>query len=253
MAKILILFTLLSCTKYNEVKKANGLHYIEKVHTKLEDAKIVDWEVGREKDVTISKGIRLYITVPNITDEGKDLLAAKYGISSIVYRLSRIRRGSIQSLGYFHYRLNNITRTTKNFTLSLFYHAASVSKRFRLFHCPAFNHRSIIEDYNVEKIGFDAEDIYIRPVEIVPAKVTRLRFAPMIVSGGTELKGKYILEYAFYNESSKRRFSNWHKVDGVLNIENEVIKTLPSCVGVKEELEPLPESRVPDIRDLEIK
>ncbi len=254
IARILILFTLLSCTKYNEVKKGNGLHYIENMYSKIDQVKEVNWKVGRKKNVDISKGLRLYVSMPNISPDGRELLEMKYGINSLIYRLNRVRRGASEPLGYFFFRLGNMTRTSKNFTLSLYYHAASVSKSFRMFHCPAFNHKFKLENFeiNSSRMG-DPQDMYVRGVGNIAAKATRLRFAPMITSGGLSLKGKYTLDFALYNEKTKNRYSKWQRVDGVLDITKEVTKALPSCLGVKEELRPLPESRLRSIRDLEIK
>ncbi len=253
--KILLILSLVSCTKYHELKKSGkGIEYVEGINSEIEHAKEVDWDAGRKREVNLSKGIRIYISIPSLSDTAKEKLMGRYGVNAWLFKISRIRKGMTQPMGYLYYRFENITRTTKNFTLSLFYHAASISKRFRLFHCPAFDHRLKIEDFSVNKrSGTGVENIYVRPQGRLPAKATRLRFAPMIVSGGRELKGKYTIDMALYNEQTKERFSSWYKIGNLLSIDNEVHKHIASCTGIKEELKPLPESRIPTIRDLEIK
>ena len=254
IAKIIILLFISSCTKYHEIKKKNGIYFIEDVQTELVEAKEIDWDIGRKREENISKGIKLTTTIPNLDDEAIETLNSQLGIDSWVYRLTRIRRGKEDILGYFYYRFNNITRSTKFFSISLFYHAASVSKKFRLFHCPAFDHRLKIKKYDLEtRRGKSSDDIYVRPIDNIVGKVTRLRFAPMIVSGGRMLEGEYVLDLALYSENTKRKYSEWMPVAKSLKISQEVTINVSSCNGVREELNPLPESRSPDIRDLEIR
>jgi hypothetical protein len=147
-----------------------------------------------------------------------------------------------------------MTRNTKKVSVSLFYQAASVSKSFRNFHCPAFNHRYEIEDFEIKKRnGAKMEDIYVRLVQQIRGKVGQLRFAPTVLPGGLNLAGNYLVDMALYSSRKKQRYSNWHKASGMLNISREVIRNVQSCIGVKEENNPLPSSRIPNIRDLEIK
>ncbi len=252
-----LVFTLIlffGCTKYFEVGFKNGIHYGINIDSEIERAKIVPWKVGQDREVTISQGVRFFTSTPLFSNEAKELLGNKYGIDAWVFRFSKSKRGRSTPIGYFYLKFQNMTRNTKNISVSLFYQAAAVSKRFRFFHCPAFEHRKEIDSIEIlDRPGFSKKDLYIRSVEKIRAKVTRFKFSPMIIPGGRSLSGDYFVDMAFYSSASKQRFSEWTPVDKVLRIGNEVDRLIKSCNGIKEELNPLPKSRVPDIRDFEIK
>lgn len=251
---ILLLFLLTSCNKVYELHKKNGVHYLKDMNGEIQNLKNIEWDIGRKREVTISKGIRFTSSIPRISKDSKNILMKKYGVDSWLIKVSRIRRGQVMALDHFYIRLENMTRTTKDFTVNLYYHAASVSKRFRLFHCPAFNHRYTLKDFSLEDRSSSIKrDLYIRPVRTLPGKATRLRFAPIIVSGGVSLVGKYIVDLALYNSKTKRVYSSWYPINGVIDITREMASSVASCNGIKEENNPLPESKMPSIQDLEIK
>lgn len=249
-----LLFLLTSCSKVYDVQKKNSVFYIPDVDEKITYPRDVDWEVGKQKEAIISKGIRFASTVPRISQEGMETLRNAYGVDSWLIRVNRTRRGNTQAVGYFFIHLHNLTRNTKDFTINLYYHAASVSKRFRMFHCPAFEHRFKITDYEIENRTMPSNlDLFVRPTTKFPGKVSRLRFAPMVLSGGRSLQGIYNVDIALYNSKSKMIFSNWHPIGGTLIVNSEVMVPVASCNGVREENVPLPQSKMPSIKDLEIK
>jgi hypothetical protein len=250
----IILFFLISCNKVHEVHKKNGVHFLKDTYTEVKDLKNIEWDIGRKREVTISKGLRFSSTIPSVSEDSKELLMKKFGIDSWLIKISRIRRGHASSLGHFYIRLENMTRTTKDFTVNLYYHAASVSKKFRLFHCPAFNHRFELNDFSLDsRAKSQKKDLFIRPVKRLAAKANRLRFAPIVVSAGRSLIGKYVVDFALYNSKTKRVYTNWLHGDGLINITQEIARSVASCNGIKEENNPLPESKMPSIKDLQIK
>lgn len=252
--RILILFAFLSCTKEHEAFKKNGLYFLKQVESEIHMTKEIEWEVGKKKEVEISKGIRFSTTIPKLTEQAKEALFNKHQIDSWLIKVSRLSRGMSKDLGHFFIRFANMSRTTKDYTINLYYHAAAVSKRFRNFHCPAFNHRFEIEDYSLDRRpNSQATDVYIRPVQKIFAKVSKHGFTPPIMSGGRSLIGNYVVDIALYNSKSKYRFSKWLPTNGIIRVTQEIPRSVASCLGVKEELVPLRESRIPDIRDLEIK
>ena len=251
---LFILIFLSSCNKVYEVEKKNSVHFLKDIYSEVQGLKNIEWDVGRKREVTISKGLRFSSTIPSISESGKMILSKKYGIDSWLIKISRKRRGQISSLGHFYIRHENMTRTTKDFTVNLYYHAASVSKRFRLFHCPAFNHRYELNNFTLDDRGnSQKKNLFVRPVNRLSAKANRLRFAPIVVSGGRSLVGKYMVDFALFNSETKRVYSNWFHGNGIINITQEISKVIASCNGVKEENNPLPESKMPSIKDLEIK
>ena len=170
-----------------------------------------------------------------------------------IFKFSRVNRGRKDPVGNIYYHFNNISKSTEAFSLNIYYHASSVSERFRGFHCPAFNHRAILKDVDVEYSNTTKpEDVFVRTVSSEPAKVERLSFSPHIFSAGRSLKGDYIVEYALYNSKTKQIYSDWKQAAGHIPVRREEQVSLPSCLGIKEEEKPLPESRRFKLQDLEI-
>ena len=249
---LLIFFS--GCTKVHEVQKKNGLLYIPKLQPALSDPRVIDWKVGRKRESTVSKGIRFSSTIPRLSDDAKKILRQNGGIDSWLIKISRVKRGYDQNIGYFYMNLHSITRATKKFTVNLYYHSASVSKRFRLFHCPAFNHRLAVTDFSLKSRSIiGTNDLYVRANKRFPGKVSQLRFAPTVVSGGRSLVGTYHVDMALYNSKTKIRYSDWLSAEKALYIGQENAVGVASCLGIKEENTPLPESKMPSLRDLEIK
>lgn len=257
MLKVLILSILLifsSCDETLDVGSSGGVHYGKKVYSEIERVINVPWKVGLKREARVSQGLRFFTSIPRFSKKAQETLASHYGVNSWIFRFTRVRRGKATKLRYFHLNFVNITRNTKNISVSLFYQAAAVSKKFRFFHCPAFGHRFEISSHEVkERPQAGAKDLYVRSVEKIRAKVTRFKFSPMVLPAGRSLLGDYYVDMAFYNSSSKQRFSNWHPINGIIRVSQENTKIISSCAGIKEELIPLPQSRVPDIRDFEIK
>lgn len=254
MRLLLLILLSLSCTKMHDVKTNNGIDYLEGVYSEMTQVKNVEWKVGRKKDKTVSRGIRITTEVPRVSDEAKTHLYEKYGIDSWIFKFSRIIRGRKDLVGNIYYHFNNISRSTEAFSLNIYYHASSVSERFRAFHCPAFEHRSLLKDVKIRTSkNITPKNLYVRTTSKEPAKVERLSFSPHIFSAGRSLIGDYIVEYALYNSQTKQLYSNWARVSGTVPITSEKNISLPSCLGIKEEDKPLPESRRFKLQDLEIK
>lgn len=251
---LLCLFLLVSCSKVYDLEKKNGVYYLPDLSLKLSNPRDIPWEVGRKREVTISKGVRLSSSIPRISQKAQRTLYKLNGTDSWLIRLSRKARGTLFALEHFYINLNNITRNTKDFTVNLYYHAAAVSKRFRLFHCPAFNHRYKVASLSLENRNEAIpSELFVRAVDKFRGRATRLRFAPMVISGGRNLKGIYQIDMALYNSKTKMRYSNWFPVQNYLAISGDRNVSVPSCLGIKEENTPLPESKMPSIKDLEIK
>ena len=250
---IFFLTTFVACTKMHDVENKNGIDYLADIRSEIVGVKNVEWSVGRKKNKTISRGIRISTEVPRVSEEAKTTLYKKYGVDSWIFKFTKINRGRTSSVGNIYYHFNNISRVTENFSLNIYYHASTVSQRFRNFRCPAFGHRLLINNMDLEyRSKISAKNIYIREMEIEPAKVDRLSFSPHIFSSGRSLKGKFKVKYALYNSKTKQVFSKWTDVAGAISVTEERSISVPSCLGIKEELKPLPESRDFNLKDFEI-
>lgn len=249
-----ILFLFTSCSEEIELRQKNGIAFLDNVNLKVEQVENVPWLVGQEREVEISKGFRFDVTVPQISKKASELLYKVHGVDAFLYRLSKINRGSRQHLGYVAINSRSSSHITKAFSANIYYHAASVSRQFRGFQCPAFDHRKELKDFSIKKKSSNGNiDIYARPKDFIRGEVSRLSFSPLIFSGGSELRGDYLVEVALFNSNSKRLFSNWYPLNQFISVSSEVNKRVKSCIGVKEELKPLPDSRAPRIEDLRIR
>jgi len=251
---ILTLLIFSACTKVHDLEKKNGIYYLSEIEAEIKEVTHIPWKVGLKREIEVSKGVRFAITVPIVSDQTKNVLYSKFGIDSWVYRFNRKRRGRVDPIGYVNYHFNNISTSTKTFSLNIFYHAASISNRFRNFHCPAFDHR-----FHLQNIALSPrettlqEDIFVRAMPKIASKVERLGFTPLIFTSGRSMQGEYEVDFALYNSQTKQRFSRWFPVSKILNINQEIRRTVASCTGIKEETHPLPSSAPLDIRNLEIK
>lgn len=249
----IFVFTFSACTKMHEVETKNGIDYLADVRSEIVSVKDVEWNVGRKKNKIVSRGIRIATEVPRVSDKAKEILYKKHGIDSWIFKFSRTDHGRVTPIGNIFYHFNNISRVTENFSINIYYHASTISQRFRNFRCPAFGHRLLITDVDLIDDGRVKEkDLYVREMEIEPAQVKRLSFSPHILSSGRSLKGAFQIKYALYNSKTKQIFSKWFQVDGRAVVKEERAVSLPSCLGVKEELKPLPESKGFNLRDLKI-
>lgn len=252
--QLLLITLIVSCSKVYDVEKKNGVYFISDIELEFANPREVLWEVGIKREVTISKGLRISSSIPRISDHSKKILRSISGIDSWLIRLSKKSRDHLVPLDHFHINLDNISRNTRNLTINLYYHAAAVSKKFRLFHCPAFKHRSRLGDFDIEERENNTRKyLFVRPVDKFRGRARKMRFAPMVISSGRELKGIYQLDIALYNSKTKMRYGRWLPAKNGLVIERDKIISVPSCIGIKEEHRPLPQSKLPKIQDLEIR
>ena len=246
-----ILFSI-SCTKRSEIKSRNGIDYIEAVSLELKDLSEVEWKVGKKRDAKVSMGINLKVSVPQIEDDAVNYLLKKYGIDTWVFKVTQKKRGSIKPIGFFRYDLHSISGVNDFVNLNLYYHAASVSSDFRRFSCPAFNHRLRLSEYGIPDNKNKTHNLFIRRAQSLNAKIDKVSFAPMIFSVGKNMVADYKVEAALYNSKDMRLYSTWIPAANNIAVIDEVMIDIPSCRGVKEELNPLPSSRAPRLEDLRI-
>lgn len=235
--KILLISLLFfsSCTKWYEVKEGNGILYVEKAESEIHSLKDVEWDVGQSRNKTISKGFVFKFDIPKIPSDGAKRLLNKYGITSWIFRIKKFTRGNSQVLGHVTYDLANITRVSSDITIHIFYHAAAVSQTFRKFHCPAFNHRYKLNNFDIKDSSPKAFDIFTLRGSPVHGRIEKPSFAPVIFSGDTSLVGNYIIEYALFSEKEKKTFSKWYPANNSIEVLTEDRIILPSCSGIKEE------------------
>lgn len=253
MKYLLLISLFISCSKTQELEYGNGLHYIKNLQFELLKLKEIEWEVGRKKDKTISQGIFFEIEIPKLDNDQIDILHSKYGIDSWLFKVEKQTRRGSQDIGHIEYRLANFSNATTSFSVKVLYHAASISTDFRRFHCPAFKHRALIKGLSLDSYEKGSRSLYTTSNKRLKRKTVRPSFTTISFSGGTSLKGKIVTKVAFFNSKRKKIFGNFVASENAIVIPEEEKIDLPSCIGIKEEIKPLPESRAPGPRDLEVK
>ena len=242
-AFFLILILLVSCTKRHEVIKKKSLHFVKGVISETSEPKEIPWKVGLKKEMEISKGFLFYIQIPILEEEGIETLKSRYGINSWVFRVVKLKNGQEDIIDYSYANLTTSAQKEKRLNLRLYYSAAAVSKQFRSFHCPAFKHRKRIESITLKKIpSVKPTDIFTKSYGRLGASPKHLRFSFKNVEAGSSMYGDYFVEYALYNSKTKKRYSRWLKSDHKIVISKETSNIIPSCAGINEEVNPLPQS-----------
>lgn len=249
---IFILFTLLGCDHHIHVSRNRGVIRISEFESKIENVTEVPWEVGKNREAEVSQGFIMRVGVPKITKEDQKALAEDYGIDSWLYQIEYKYRGRTQILGHLYLPFKSIIKTTDNFSVHVYYHAAAASSRFRKFHCPALGHRKKIKEYSLESLKGD-ESFFVNYKEYFPAKHYALDHYPIILSGGKELTGEYFVTIALYNHLDKKRYSEFVHMGNKVVISNEDEVKVNSCAGIREEFDPLPGSREMRIEDIRLR
>lgn len=253
MKYLLLILLFISCSNTHELEFGNGLHYIKNLNFKLSDLKELEWEVGRKRDKTISQGIFFEIEIPKLGKDQIETLYTKYGIDSWLFKVEKQTRRGSQDIGHIEYRLSNFSNATSSFSVKILYHAASISADFRRFHCPAFKHRALIKDLDFVSYDKGSKALYTTSNKRLKSKTVRPSFTTISFSAGTSLKGKIIAKLAFFNSQRKKIFGDFVASKNAIVIPEEQKVDLPTCIGIKEEIKPLPESRAPGLRDLEVR
>ena len=253
MAAFLFLTILSACSEHVELKSKSGIYFLKDVSVELKDIKEVDWKVGKEREETVSKGIQFKVGVPSLEETASKTLKKSLGIDSWIFRFSKLSNGPKRHLGYVAFDTKK--SITKNLTIHIYYHAASVSHEFRKFHCPAFNHRLRVTSFTIVDSSSSRrhDDIYIRPKETLNGKIDQLGFSPLIYSAGKSLRGEYRVELALYNSTEGKTYSNWIAMDQHISVQSETQVKVRSCVGVSEETSPDRNKRKPRLEDLRIR
>lgn len=253
MKLFFILFLFISCSKQVTVNKQNGIFYISDIDLSIGNARAIKWEVGLKREKIVSQGILLSLDVAHMKSSDQEKLISAYGIDSWIYRIIRKKNNRKEIIGHIELPFNKISSTTDDFTIQILYAAAIPSDKFRRFYCPAFNHRKLITDLKTLETPHDPFTLYMSPNETIKSQTQTLEYINISFSGGTSLQGEYFTEIALYNRGNKKVYGKFHLLNGSVKIDKEKEVQIQSCVGIKEEVRPLPSSRKTRLQDFEIK
>lgn len=252
MRTLFLLIIVAACSKPINVIEKRGIDYLEDFELAMKSPKEIEWKVGIDREEEVSKGFFFEIEVPKINKDHAEMLMKKHGVDSWVYRISRIRNSYQKPLGFILLPFNRIKRATNEFSVHIYYAAAAASKRFRHFHCPAFNHRRKLKNLSLESKSREISKMVVTANNNLYSKMMTLDHYPIIINGESSIVGDYLVEIALYNQSQKQLFSKYYPLSNSVSISQEEEIAVTSCNGIKEEVTPLKRSRELRIQDLEI-
>lgn len=243
-----------ACNQTVQVENSKGVLKISEIKVALSELKVLPWKVGLKKEETITMGYTLKLGVPQIRPDDLTLISENYPVDSWAYRVIHEFNGRSNDLGYIYLPFNRIIKSTDNFTIRVYYHAAAVSERFKKFSCPAFNHRKRVTDIDlVSKKSGHSGTLYLSPKSNLLIKDYALDHIPVILSIGTKMQGTYRVQIALYSKAEHKLYSDFLDLDNFVAVEREEEVKVASCVGIREEVQPLPQNEGPRIEDLQIK
>ncbi len=239
---LFILFVLIGCSKKATLSKDKFNNYlISSNEVFVSDVAIEKWRVGPLRRQKLSKGIRIGVTFPQLDMGDLETLVRETNVDSYILRLKR--RGVVGGRVIGHLYVPFLIRKgktssslrskqmTKGFFF-VYYSAAALSARFENMSCPAFNHRYLIKEVELDKhrnqmITFNVSK---SSVEKVIARVNPFDYKT-VFNGGPSLVGDYVIEMAFFNYEKKERKSSWIELPERVTVQNEFEQVVKGCAS----------------------
>jgi hypothetical protein len=246
---LLLLIILVGCSADVKLVDEMNNYFIDELDVEVKKYKEVPWKVGVKKEQRITMGFTLVTDIPLMDSDDYLKLMAKHGVDSWIYQFIKRHNGRNTTLGYAAIPLARISRSLNNFTTFVFYSAAAASSSYRNFRCPAWGHNKKVNDFYLNYLGKDKPKMFLGMRDAIRAEVGMLDSFPLHFDGGDSLVGDYFVRLALWNSKSKRVFSRWYLVDGVVSIESEQPTFIKTCVGINEEINPLQKGGI-QIEDL---
>lgn len=235
---LLILF-LIACSKESALVRDKNGDFINIENSQVISAKALEWRVGKGNNKGyVSKGFLSKIELPYFSDDDLTYLSQKYGVNSFVIKISRdrnTRRGEFigHYLVKFTVKTNSDLRVNfPEFTQSRIYYAAtSISERFLKFPCPAFDHRYIIDEINIEHDNKRRVGIIRNRGLYGQKSLDEAGFIPQSFNGGMSLEGVYSFYFALYSTSKKQLMTEFVELSSRVTIPRESTTRIDSCNG----------------------
>ncbi len=235
---ILLLPLLTSCSKWFEVKQGNGQLYIDDLENSVIDIDESTWKVGKKKDQIISKGLKIKFKMPKIDKDNAQKLFNNGGINSWIFRINKKSGRGKKPIGHIIYNLQSFNNVSDSVTAYIYYHSAAAGSEFRRQKCPAFKHNKKITDYELIDTPKKSYDLFVRRKSSYKSvTIETPSFSPIIFSGDSSLVGTYFLDFALYNSKEKVLYSKWIPMRNLIRVNTEESIRIPSCTGVRSEVE----------------
>lgn len=233
---ITMILTLGACSRGTKVTSTPESTTIEVEESGITDAVDIPWNVGRpERDAQVSKGMRLEITFPILSESELKSLNKEYNMDSWLLRINRVQNGNRQVLGHLYVPLvyqksaGVSLRSVSSGVIQILYSDAAPSKRFSEFPCPAFGHSLRIGDTTLDTSAESTITATKGRKRPLPVKAEKLEFGALGFNGGKSLQGIYWTEIALFDSVRGETLSDFSNLGGKLAINTEKSIAINGC------------------------
>jgi len=207
----------------------------------IKNVEIIEWKVGPGYNQEVSKGLRFKMSMPMMNSRDLQSMLAIGTINSWMIRVTRKETFMNNVLGRMYMPLKTQKQKRAAFVgdvqveeafFEIYYAAASPSKRFERFNCPAFDHDKVIEKVDIRRSGGRAiPKLVSSPIVSIAegGKVEEFGFRPALFNGGMSLAGEYNIEIALYDFEKKVRRSDFVAYPQTVIISAERSKQIKGC------------------------
>ncbi len=234
-----------ACQNYSEYSvHESGSAFVSIDDSYIKSASPIDWKVGISHKETVSKGFALKIKLPLLESDSVRELVATRQIDSWILRVNKISYSGSTAIGYVKIPIiipgksSELAFKIKQLDycqISIYYSAAAISQRFENLACPATEHGKEIGLIALEDKTVEMRKISISPAETEknPGQVEEYGYKPMVLNGGFELTGRYVIDIAFYDSKNRSRASSYFELPSVVEISGERTKIVKGCFNFK--------------------
>ena len=235
---VMVLFLALgfiSCKEYSMLMEEKTGASIKPMGGSIESVQILKWKVGSLFKDTVSKGILIKVNLPRLNGTDIQILNTKYGVDSWIIRVSKDFSGRRQPLGeiYLPMQAPALKRVSANAlaNFAVYYAAAAPSPRFENFQCPAFDHRKLIGNVDIQNRGIPWQNLAVGNFDYGSREMKLQKFSldPITLNGGMSLLGSYIIELGIFSEREGIRKSGYVDFPEEIIVTDEKEVTVAGC------------------------
>ncbi|MES2527591.1 MAG: hypothetical protein V4598_10905 [Bdellovibrionota bacterium] len=242
--KLLILSFLVmySCTREASLSRNTASAHLDHVIMPVSKPAEIKWPAGFRKEAVVTQSITFMIGMPKVEQDDLDYLIEQRDVDSWIIRVIAYKNSEKQDLGslYSLFRPRKLSRTSTgaatSVALKIYYAAAYASERFRNAKCPPLGHNKKITSMRVEDTK-EPFSLSIEGTQSYLEKSQLIELTPSSFNGGMSLQGEYWFEIAPYNSVKKVIHAPFKRIPGTIIVDKEESVAVPSCNGIKSELE----------------
>lgn len=234
---LLIFFSLSSCVNMSVLTEKRSGFSLEVNNAEITEVVPSEWPVGPKGKQRVHRGVRVKISVPQLSKSDARTLIRKRGVDSFLIKVMREVKGTKISIGHIKVPINQKGTGTKEVLFFVDYYAAGIRSSYTRYVCPPYNH-----DYKVFGLKIKNHSSKIKNIGISAQYEKSVRDARNIdyqYSGqhfiaGRNVLGRYFLKIALYDSGEKTLKSEYFPYNQYFSVdghERHSIKGCPSSTG----------------------